>query len=468
MRIKLTFLGAARNVTGSCYLLEANESRILVDCGMYQEREFRNRNWEPFKVPPDTINAVLVTHAHVDHIGLLPKLCRDGFKGPVYCTEATAEIAQIILMDAAHLQEEDAEFKRKRHEREGRKGPYPEVPLYTVADAQACQSRFSPIKYGETVRLGDGMEAVFSDAGHVLGSAMIKVAVRQGGVERSIIFSGDIGRWGRPILRNPNIFSKTDYVVIESTYGDRLHEDTENIKSTLAEIVNSTYKARGNIIVPSFALHRTQEMLYYMNDLLANNRVPRIMVYVDSPMAISITQVYERHTELFDREMRSLVRNNLSPFEFSGLKMVQTADESKALNDITDTIMILAGSGMCTGGRIKHHLVNNIFRAESTILFVGYQAVGTLGRQIVDGAEQVRILGKTYPVRARIAQLQGLSAHADSSELLEWLSVLGAAPRRVFVTHGEAETAEHFSDLVRERTGWKTSVPDYMAEVFLD
>jgi len=468
MQSKLSFLGAARNVTGSRYLLETCGVRLLVDCGLYQERELKSRNWEAFPIPPNTIDAVLLTHAHIDHCGLLPKLVRDGFQGRIYCTDATSELAQIILLDSAHLQEEDAEFKKRRHEREGRRGPFSEIPLYTVDDAKASLPLFYPVKYGEVVQLGNGVEATFHDAGHVLGSSMIKVAFGQGKEKRTIIFSGDIGRFDGAILCDPNVFSKTDYVLVESTYGDTLHEDPASISDNLAEIVNSTYKARGNIIVPSFALQRTQEILYHLNNLLIQDRIPHLMVFLDSPLAISITQVFKCHCELFDQKMAKQLCLDGSLFNFHGLKMVQTVDESKALNHIIGTIMIIAGSGMCTGGRIKHHLVANISRPESTILFVGYQAIGTLGRQIVDGAPKVRILGQQYPVRARIAQIHGFSAHADRDELLRWLSGLTTAPRRIFVTHGESEVAAQFGRFLKEKTGWEVSVPEYGEEVLLD
>ncbi|MBI4187650.1 MAG: MBL fold metallo-hydrolase, partial [Chloroflexi bacterium] len=383
MPIKLSFLGAASNVTGSRYLLEANNTRLLIDCGLYQERDFKYRNWEPFTVPPSSIDAVLLTHAHVDHCGLVPKLVRDGFRGRIYCHSATCEIAQIILLDAAHLQEEDTAFKKRRHEREKRKGPFPEIPLYTADDARAAFPLFVPVNYEQDIPLGDGIKATFHDAGHVLGSSMIKITVSQPGVDRSIIFSGDVGRRDRPILHDPTHFSQTDYVVIESTYGDRIHQQPIDIGDELAEIVNATWKARGNLILPSFALQRSQEILYHMNKLLMEDRIPHLLVFLDSPMAISITEVFKRHSELFDKEMFRLMHQNKSPFDFPGLKMVQTTDESKALNHISGTIMIIAGSGMCTGGRVKHHLVTNITRPESTILFLGYQAIGTLGRQIV-------------------------------------------------------------------------------------
>jgi len=465
--IKLSFFGGAHNVTGSRYLLEANNIRLLIDCGLYQERELKYRNWEPFSFPPSSLDAVLLTHAHIDHCGLIPKLVREGFRGRIYCTTATSEIAQIVLLDSAHLQEEDAEFKRRRHEREKRKGPFPEVPLYTVADAIASFPFFAPVNYEEIIPLGEGVQATFHDAGHVLGSSMIKITISQQGESRTVLFSGDVGRWDKPLLRDPSVFKEIDYPVVESTYGDRTHQEPPDISESLAEIVNSTWRAGGNIIVPSFTLQRSQEILYYMNRLLMENRIPHLLVFLDSPMAISITEVFKRHSELFDKKMSRLMRHKTSPFDFPGLKMVQTVDESKALNHIKGTVMIVAGSGMCTGGRIKHHLVTNISRRESTILFVGYQASGTLGRQIVDGAKRVRILGQYYPVRARIAQLQGFSAHADRNELFQWLFNLKRAPRRVFIVHGEPQVAERFGQFLREKTGWEIAVPEYGTETFL-
>jgi len=467
LQIKLTFLGAARNVTGSKYLVEANNVRFLVDCGLYQERKLKYRNWEPFMFQPSSLDAVLLTHAHVDHCGLIPKLARDGFCGRVYCHTATSEIAQIILLDSARLQEEDAEFKKRRHERENRRAPFPEIPLYTVEDAEASFPLFAPVGYKETVLLGEGVKATFYDAGHVLGSSMIKVTVEQKGESRTILFSGDVGRWDRPILRDPTMFSEVDYVLVESTYGDRVHQEPPDINDRLAEIINSTRESGGNIIVPSFALQRSQEILYRLNELLIEGRLPHMKVFLDSPMAIRITEVFKHHSELFDKEMSRLVSHNKSPFDFPGLTMVQTADESKSLNYLSGTNMIIAGSGMCTGGRVKHHLVTNISRPESTILFVGYQAIGTLGRRIVDSAKRVRILGQHYPVRARIAQVHGFSAHADRDELFRWLSSLGSAPRRVFIVHGEPKAVRHFGQFLTEKTGWKVLRPIYGTEAVL-
>jgi len=461
MQAKLQFLGAAQNVTGSCHLLDADGTRILVDCGLYQERQFKIRNWDPFPVPPKTIDAVLLTHAHLDHCGLLPKLVREGFKGKVYCTDATTELARIILLDAAQLQEEDAKFKSKRHRREGRKGPYPEVPLYTTADAEACCPWFSPVKYKQPIAIGEVMEVSFYDAGHILGSSIIKVKLSLNGRERTVLFSGDIGRPHRPIVRDPTIFEQADYVLVESTYGDRLHQDLGDTKKMVAEVINSTVKDRGNIIVPSFALERSQEILYYVNQLLLEGAIPHLPVFLDSPMASSITKVFQRHAELFDEEMTEFMKLDESPFSFPGLKMTETTNESKAINKIKKAVMVIAGSGMCTGGRIKHHLVNNITRPESTIMFVGFQALGTLGRQIVDGQKEVRIFGQKYPVKARVVQIHSFSAHADRDELFGWLSGLKNPPKKLFVVHGEPKSAEHFADFIKEKTGWDVAVPEY-------
>ena len=468
MTIKLKFLGAAQNVTGSRHLLEANGTKILVDCGLYQERQFRARNWEPFTCPPESLDAVLLTHAHLDHCGLLPKLVKEGFKGRIYCTAATSEIAQIILLDSAHIQEEDAKYKLKRHKREGRKGKYPVEPLYTTAEAEACLPQFSSVKYKQPVEIGAGVEATFCDAGHVLGSSIIRVKVSQDGQDRTVIFSGDIGRPDRPIVQDPSIVKQADYVLVESTYGDRVHQGPEDTKKLIAEVINSTIQAGGNIVVPSFALERSQELLYFINELLLQNAIPKLPVFLDSPMASRITKVFKKHSELYDEEMTEFVRRNKSPFDFPGLKMAGTSDESKAINHLRKSVMIIAGSGMCTGGRIKHHLVNNITKPENTIMFVGYQAVGTLGRRIVNGEKEVRILGQEYPVNARIARINGFSAHADKEELLEWLSELKNTPRKIFVVHGESDSANEFGEYIREKTGWQVAVPAYQDEVVLD
>jgi metallo-beta-lactamase family protein len=397
----------------------------------------------------------------------LPKLVKEGFKGRIYCTAATADLAQIILLDSAKIQEEDAEHKRKRHEKQGRKGPFPDIPLYTTEDAQACFPLFSPLEYREAIPLGDGVEATFYDAGHVLGSSIIRAKVRWNGQERIILFSGDIGRPHRPILCDPTVFDAADYVLVESTYGNRLHDETKNVKKMIGDIINSTKKAGGNIIVPSFALERSQEVLYYINELLLDKAIPHLRIFLDSPMASKITEVFQRHSELFDEQMAKFIRNFGSPFSLPQVEMAGDADQSKAINNIKGTVLVIAGSGMCTGGRIKYHLANNISRPQSSIMFVGYQAVGTLGRQIVDGAKKVRILGQQYQVKAHIVQIHGFSSHADRYELLKWLKGLQSPPKRVFVVHGETESASNFGDYLHQQTGWDVSVPAYQDEVVL-
>ncbi|MBN2099644.1 MAG: MBL fold metallo-hydrolase [Dehalococcoidia bacterium] len=467
MQTRVTFLGAAQNVTGSSYLLEMNGTRLLVDCGLFQERDLRDRNWQEFPVPPKSLQAVLLTHAHLDHSGLLPKLARDGFEGNIYCTSPTAEIVPIMLLDSAKLQEEDAQTKRRRHEREGRRGPYPEVPLYTTEDAQAVFPLLTPVKYDEPVPLPGGIQAVFRDAGHVLGSAMIQLDAKTNGTRRRLVFTGDLGRWGSPILHDPTLISHADYIFMESTYGDRLHDKQQDVEDILANVIIQTQQAGGNLIIPSFALERSQEILYHLDRLFAQDRIPHLMVFLDSPMASSVTEVFRRHPELFDKEASDFFRRNGSPFDFPNLRLVRSVDESKTLNYIKGTAIIIAGSGMCTGGRIKHHLAYNISRRESTVLFVGYQAVGTLGREMVSGAKVVRILGQKHRVRAKIVQMGGFSAHADRDELIRWLSGFRKPPARLFVMHGEPETAQSFADLVTRTKRWTVSVPQYQDSVVL-
>jgi metallo-beta-lactamase family protein len=464
----IRFLGAAQNVTGSCYLVEHQGGRVVVDCGLYQERKYRERNWEPFAVDPGSIDAVLLTHAHLDHCGLLPKLVREGFGGPIYCTSATAEITRIVLLDSARIQEEDAEFKRRRHEREDRKGPRPEEPLYTEEDAERTLPLLRAVGYDSPTPVTNGISASFFEAGHILGSSMIRLELDGGsGARTSVVFSGDIGQWDKPIIEDPTLFAEADYLIMESTYGDRTHEDPGEIQDLLAQAVNTTHRAGGNLLIPSFALERTQEVLYHLNRLLQAGRIPHLMVFVDSPMAISVTEVFKDHPELFDDAMQELMEKGHSPFSFSGLKMTRSVDQSKAINHIRGTSIIIAGSGMCTGGRIKHHLVHNIYRKESTILFVGYQAEGTLGRQILSGARQVRILGQTWRRRANIRMISGFSAHADQPALLRWLSGLKRPPRRLFLTHGESDAIRVLADKIEREKGWKPYIPEYGERVDL-
>lgn len=464
---RLTFLGAAQNVTGSRYLLEAGGSRILVDCGLYQERDLLARNWDPFPVPPASVDTLLLTHAHVDHCGYLPRFVHDGFRGRIVSTRVTAEIAAIVLADSAKLQVEDAAYKKKRHAREKRTGPHPEVPLYTLEDVTATLPLFDPVGYDTPVPIGDGITAEFRDAGHILGSASVLVAIGTGAARRTVLFSGDVGRWDKPLLNDPVPAVGADWIVVESTYGDRLHEQSGQIKEHLTAVITETRRRGGNVVVPSFALERTQEVLWYLNELIGVKRLPHLLVFVDSPMAVRVTDVFEKHPEILDAQMRGLLARRSSPFHFPGLKLIRTVEQSKAINFISGTVMIIAGAGMCNGGRIKHHLVTNLSRPESTVLFVGYQAVGTLGRQILDGRPEVRLFGKIVPVRAKVESIPGFSAHGDRDELTRWLAGMEQPPRRVFVTHGEPEASAAFAKHVGEHFGWRTAVPAYQETVLL-
>jgi metallo-beta-lactamase family protein len=462
--MKLSFLGAARQVTGSCYLLEAGGLRILVDCGMYQERAYLERNWERLPASPATLDYLLLTHAHLDHSGLIPKLVGDGFAGPIVTTAASAELAEIILTDAGKIQEEDAAYKRKRHAREGRTSPRPVVPLYTGEDVKAALPLFEAVGYSEPRQLNDQVTVTFHDGGHILGSAMVELGVRQNGESRTLIFSGDVGQWDKPIIRDPSVFDRADYVVTESTYGARDHQPVGDLETQLADVINATVKDGGNIIIPTFAVERAQELVYHIGELLRENRIPNLMIFLDSPMAVNVTEVFRRHHDCMDEEALEILESGDRLFKYPGLNLVRKTSESKAINRIRGSCIIMAGSGMCTAGRIKHHLVRNIGRPESTIVFVGYQAPGTLGREIVDGQQEVRILGTHHQVKARVAEIHGFSGHADRSGLLKWLGHLKSAPRKVFVTHGEESAANNLAGEIRSRWGWPTEVPSYQDE----
>jgi len=464
MDIRLGFYGATGNVTGSCYLLQANDTNILVDCGLYQEHDLKERNWGRFPISPSKVDAVLLTHAHLDHSGRLPRLIRDGFEGPIYCTSASSEIAQIVMEDCGKINEEDAEFKRRRHAAEGRKPAHPEEPLYTVEDAEDVAQFFVPVDYDKPTEIAPGITVEFILVGHILGAAACRVTITQNGASRSIVFSGDVGRSDMPILQDPVPVGKADYLLVESTYGDRLHGEIKSIPDELARIVNETAEAGGNLIIPSFAVERTQELLYFLAQLSAEKRIPKLQIYLDSPMANKVNTVFVHHPYLFDSETIRLA----SVLKVSNVIRVRSSAESKALNHIRGSVIIISGSGMCTGGRIKHHLCQNIERPESTVLFVGYQAQNTLGRQILDGEKEVRILGEMYDVNARIERISGFSAHADQNELLEWLSTVSNTPRKVFVTHGEPKAARALRDKISSQKGWNAVVPQFQETVVLD
>ncbi|MHC4219055.1 MAG: MBL fold metallo-hydrolase RNA specificity domain-containing protein [Planctomycetota bacterium] len=465
--MKLQFLGANRQVTGSRYLLEGGGLRVMVDCGLFQQREDAHRNWDPSPVAPEDVDRLLLTHAHLDHSGLLPKFAAEGYAGPVLTTPASMELARIVLEDAARIQEEDAAYKKRRHEKEGRRGRHPEVPLYTGEDAEAALRLFQRVVYDEPVALNEHVEVRYHDAGHILGSAMIEVTVRENGEDRRVVFSGDIGPWTRPLANDPAVFAAADYVVMESTYGDRDHQAGEPIPDELARIINDAVERGGNVVIPTFAIDRAQAVLFHLGELVRARRIPRLTIFVDSPMAVDVTTIYKGYRHLLDEEAQRLFDRGEHPFQFPGLHYVRSRDESIAINSIRGTCVVMAGSGMCTGGRVKHHLRHNISRPESTVLFVGFQARGTLGRQIVDGEQQVRVHGRLHAVNAQIEQLHGLSAHADRTDLMRWLGHFTTPPRRLFLTHGESRASDALADLVRTQLGWDVQVPEYGASVDL-
>jgi metallo-beta-lactamase family protein len=437
--LKLQFLGANRQVTGSCYCLEAGDARVLIDCGMFQEREYLDRNWEEFAVAPRDLNAVILTHAHIDHSGLLPKLVHDGFRGPILCTPATDDLAGLILRDSAEIQAEDAAFKRKRHHKEGRTAKHPEAPLYTIQDVDRTLPRIEGIPYGQTFGLCGPIRVTLHDAGHILGSAIVDLEIDSPGGTRRLVFSGDLGQWDKPILRDPTLIERADYVVMESTYGDRDHDGGPDVEQRLAEVICETLDRGGNLVMPTFAVERAQEIMYHMGRLTEARRIPRVSVYLDSPMAVDATGIFERHRDCYDAQAWELIHSGHHPLRFPGLKLVRTREESMKINTSRGPSIIMAPSGMCTAGRIKHHLAHNINRPDCTVLFTGYQGRGTLGRQILEGSREVRIHGREWAVRAKIEEIHGFSGHADRAALLRWLGGFKSPPRRLFLTHGEQE-----------------------------
>jgi metallo-beta-lactamase family protein len=458
----IQFLGANRQVTGSCYYIEAAGLKLMVDCGLFQERPFLPRNWEKLPIDVAQLDYLLLTHAHLDHCGRIPTLMGQGFKAPILTTAPSAELARIIMLDAARIQEEDAAYKKRRHEREGRKGPHPVQPLYTEEQAQRVLPLMRVTHFDEVTKLNEQVSVRFHCAGHILGAAMVELTVKENGQARRVLFSGDIGQWDIPMVRDPSIIADADLLIMESTYGDRDHEQTADIPAKLAQIVHDALERGGNIIIPTFAVERAQLLMYYLGQLVHQKKIPQIMVYLDSPMAVNVTDVFRRHRTYMDSAAQALYEAGEPPFRFPGLELVRTIAQSKAINRIKGTCIILAGSGMCTGGRIKHHLVANISRPESTVLFVGYQAHGTLGRQIVQGDEQVRIHGQMHPVRAKIEQLHGLSAHADRTALLGWVKRFQKLPREILLTHGEEEAALSLAQEVEALGAGKVSVPQYL------
>jgi len=442
--VKLSFHGADRAVTGSCHLIECAGRRVLIDCGLYQgSRELAEENAEPFGFDPADVDCVLLTHAHLDHCGRLPLLVKRGFRGEIITTAASRELARLVLLDAAHLQEEEAQHRSRKAARRGNR--HGGGPLYSVLDALNTFDSFGRnAVYGKPIEIATGLRATFLDAGHILGSASVFLELEEAGRRCSVLFSGDLGNAGRPLLRDPVTPPASDVVVMETTYGNRLHKPLPPSVDELYEAVTDSFKRGGNVIIPTFALERAQELLYYLREGIEQGRLTRsLQVFLDSPMAISATEIFERHPECYEPKTAELFREGRDPFHLPGLHFVRETAESIALNSIRGGAVIMAGSGMCTGGRVRHHLKHNLWRDDATIVFVGFAANGTLARQIVDGAKAVTIFGEQIPVRARIYTINGFSAHADQAELLAWHKQTHTS--RTFLVHGEEATMREFA-----------------------
>jgi metallo-beta-lactamase family protein len=465
--LKLHFFGANRQVTGSRYCLEFDGKVILIDCGMFQEREFKHRNWEDCPIDASSIDAAVLTHAHIDHCGLLPRLQKQGFDGTIYCTKPTADLVSIMLRDSAYIQKEDLKYKQKRHKKQGKTSQYPYEPLYNIEDAERTLKLFKGIGYYTATEITEGVLATFHDAGHILGSSSIELTIKNGNKICRIIFSGDIGQWNKPIIRDPVVHPHADFVIMESTYGDRLHEERGDIESQLAEVINRTVERGGKVIIPTFAVERAQELVYYLGRLVHDDRIPDVPIYLDSPMAVDVTDVFYQNREFFDAKMWEQIAQGNSPLRFPGLRLSRSVADSKAINALDTPAVVMSTSGMCTAGRIKHHLSNNIHDPKSTVLFVGYQGRGTLGRLILDGREKVRIHGKERRVKAEIAQIFGFSGHGDRDDLMKWIGAFETPPQHVFLTHGEEESALSLADRIRAEKKFEVTVPEYQASLEL-
>lgn len=461
--MKIEFVGAARTVTGSSYIIKNKNFTVMVDCGMFQgSRDLRDRNHLNLIYAPGEIDALVLTHAHIDHSGLVPKLVKEGFKGPIFATSATVDLLKVMLPDSAHIQEMDAEWSNRRRKKAGRDVIQ---PIYTEDDAAASLKYLKPFEYGQTFDVVPGIKARFREAGHILGSASIEMWVEDEGKTKKIVFSGDIGPKNQAIIRDPETIDEADYLLIESTYGDRLHKSKPDTYAEFKQVINDTHNSKGNIVIPSFAVERTQEIIYTLGQLFKEGAVPRIPVYIDSPLAVNATEIFNHNPGCFNEEMQAILRTGENPLDFPNLHYVRTTEESKALNDTAKGSIIISASGMCTAGRIKYHLQNNLYKPASTILFVGYQAEGTLGRQLVEGAKRVRVYAEDVVVKASIKTLGGFSAHADRDGLLQWMSSIKTKNCRVFVVHGEDTAAESFAAEVKKQFGYEVTVPHW-GEIF--
>ena len=475
--MKITFLGAAKTVTGSNFLVETEDgTKFLVDCGMYQGRsDLEEKNYDDFLFNIDEIDFMLLTHAHIDHSGRIPKLYKQGYRKPIYAHKATCDLCSIMLPDSGHIQEMESEWKNKKRIRKGQK---PLEPMYVAQDALDCLEVFKPVKYDEIIDITDNIKVRFNDAGHMLGSSIIEIWVNENGKETKAVFTGDLGNNDIPLLASPTMIESADYLVMESTYGNRLHIRNDDKAKIFLDVVYETLERNGTVVIPTFAVGRTQEILYELNKIKENTSDEEFMkkyeklmkapVYVDSPLAVSATEIFRKNTDLFDDDVKEAMEKGDNPLEFPGLRFTQTVEESKVLNESNEPAIILSASGMCEVGRIKHHLKHNIWNPNSTILFVGYQAPGTLGRKIVDGEKKVRIFGEEFSVNARIEYIEGYSGHADQEWLLNFVYSFYTKPKHIFLVHGEEESQEVLRNKILENTGIGVTIPEYGETYQLD
>ncbi len=462
-RPTLKFLGGVGGVTGSKYLIRFAGRQILLDCGLFQGlKELRLRNWSPFPVPASRLDAIVLTHAHLDHSGYLPRLVAQGFRGTVFATPATCALLQIMLLDSAYLQEEEARYANKA----GYSRHQPALPLYTIQDAERALQLLRPTRVRDKIQLVHGLSLRFSSVGHILGAAAVHVSYDLGSKKRSLVDSGDLGRYGRPILKDPEPVAVADWLMVESTYGDRLHP--ENPEGELAQVINEVADSAGCLIIPSFAVGRMQEIIYSIRKLEDQNRIPVLPVHVDSPMAINATEIYGAHVEEHNLDMRLLADGEGSPLCSRRFFIHRTQEESKSINNFTGPFILLTSSGMVTGGRVLHHLKERLPDPKTTVLFVGYQAQGTRGQQLQRGALEVKMFGQRVAVRAKIRTIDGFSAHADQAEIFRWLGGFKRAPRKVYVVHGEPKQAGALAALVREKLKWNVVVPKLGDSVLLN
>jgi metallo-beta-lactamase family protein len=455
---KLTFLGATGTVTGSRFLLDIAGQRFLIDCGLFQgKKENRERNWSPFPIPPPDIDRVLLTHAHIDHSGYLPRLGKHGFSGPVHSTHATRDLCQIMLKDSAHLQEEDAEWANQK----GYSKHSPALPLYTMEDAVKVLTQFSSANYGEALYLNDPeLRIKFKDAGHILGASFVELKRGHNTESRKILFSGDFGRPSQVILKDPTQVFNVDYLILESTYGDRLHDEEDPVEE-LAKVITESYERGGVLVIPAFAVGRTQTLLYVIRELEEQGRIPAMKIFIDSPMAINVTDVFKNHLADFDIDARVEYLEGKKVFHPKNLHICRDREQSKKINDIPGGAIIISASGMVSGGRILHHLENRLPESKNTVLFIGYQAEGTRGRTILDGNPTVKIHGQDIPIHARIKNINGFSGHGDYNEILAWLMGFNKPPERTFIVHGDGDASKTMADKIRSHFGWEVTVPKF-------